>query len=299
LRYLHDLGYDAFLDGWSVLVHPERRFIVSSHIDTVRPYVPFSFNGEYAYGRGVCDAKASVAAILLALERLDRPRFGVALLHDEEEGGTGSRSFCQRYRPERAVVMEPTNLSIVRVQHGGFEARIRARGRAAHGSLPQHGVNAIEKCLKVLEGLRRLENVTVSVQQVVGGGEEYVIPEECIMRVEVTFRPEVRVGEVIKRVREICAGSCELEVKDPFDGFTLHGETPRLLEEAFRMAGVEVRYSEMVSWTDAVNLRSAGCDVAIFGPGELACCHTRWERVRVRDIEAARDILIALNGLLG
>ncbi len=299
LAYLKELGYDAFMDELNVLLSPEKEFIVATHLDTFRVLAPFSFDGEYAYGTGVCDAKASITAILLALERIERLNFGVALFYDEEEGGKGSENFCKKYKPKKAVVMEPTNLTIANVQHGGLEARIRVRGVAAHGANPEKGENAIEKCIKMIEKFKELKDVTVSVQFIKGGSEEdYVIPENCEMRVEFMFKPHVKAEEVLANVKQICSNRTELTVKEIYNGF-ISRETANLLRQAMEKAGLKTVFSEMPSWNDAVNLHYlAGCDTVSFGPGELYPCHTRNERVRLKDIESAAEVLIALNSLL-
>lgn len=301
--YLCRLGYRAFIDRSNVLALPERDFIVASHMDTFRVISGFSFDGEHAYGTGVCDAKASIAAILVALSRI-RPEelnFGVAFFSDEEANGDGSKEFCRAYKPKMAVVMEPTNMAIANIQYGGLELRIKARGKAAHGAFPEAGENAVERCIDILRRLMSINGVRVSVQYIRGGDpEDFVIPDECEARVEIFFKPHLTVEEVLSKAREVlCRGNVDLIVTEAYNGF-VSSRASRLLEEAMRSIGYDVRYAEMPSWTDAINLYEiAGCDTAIFGPGELCSCHTGWERVRVKDINVAADILVALNNLLG
>ncbi len=300
LNYLSELGHDAFIEYENVLVSPEKEFIIATHLDTFRVLVPFSFNGKYAYGTGVCDAKASIATILLALERINEPNFGIALFCDEENEGRGSKEFCAKYNPKMAVVMEPTYLKIANVQHGGLEARIKVKGLAAHGATPEKGENAIEKCIEIINKLRKMKNAKVSVQYIRGGNMEYyVVPEETEMRIEFTFKPEVKAENILKKVKEICSDA-ELEfiVKEMHDGF-ISGEVVKLLENALHKSGLEAKFFEMPSWTDAVNLHHyTKCDAAIFGPGELHLCHTRNERIKLEDIDLATKVLVSLNNLL-
>jgi len=297
IDYLEEIGYRPRLEESNVLLNPERDFMVTTHLDTVEVLTPFSFDGEYAYGTGVADAKASITAILLTLEKLDKPSFGVAFFYDEEEDGKGSENFSKKYKPSKAVVMEPTDMAIATAHYGGIEAKIKVKGKAAHGATPEKGENAIEKCLELLNQLKNLKNIIVSVQKIVGGSDTYVIPSECEARVEFTFKPEIKAETVLNELRKICEGKAEIETKDVYDGFVSE-KVAGLMRRALEKAGVEVRFSEMPSWSDAVNLYMAGCDVAVFGPGELFRCHTQEERVRLKDVELARDVLIALNGLL-
>lgn len=302
LGYLRKLGYKAFIEGSNVLISPDRDFIIASHMDTFKVLSEFSFDGEYAYGTGVCDAKASIAAILLALRRIspEELNFGVTLFSDEEGDGSGSRDYCKVYKPKMAIVMEPTNMAIASLQYGGLELEIKARGKTAHGAFPERGENAIEKCIEAVRKLMGIDEVKVSVQYIRGGDlEDFVIPGECEARIEVFFKPSLTAMDVLSRVRGIlCSENLDFIVKDAYNGF-VSDKTPRLLGEAMRSLGHKVEFTEMPSWTDAVNLHEmAGCDTAIFGPGELHICHTIWEKVRIKDVNVATDILIALNNLL-
>ena len=299
LEYLKSLGYDAFMEDLNLLLSPERDFIVATHLDTFKFLVPFSFDGEYAYGTGVCDAKASIAAILLALERIDRLNFGVAFFHNEEESGKGSEIFCKKYKPKRAVVMEPTNLTIANVHYGGLEIKVKARGVAAHGATPEKGENAIEKCIKTITDLKRIEDAIVSVQFLRGGNvEDYVIPDSCEMRVEFSFKPNLRAERLLEEIEKTCQGNVEFAVKELHNGF-VSGDIVKIIERAVMDAGLKARFSEMPSWSDAVHLHYlADCDASSFGPGELHLCHTSRERVKLRDIELTAEVLIALNRMI-
>jgi len=297
LGYLRKMGYDVFMENLNVLLNPEKKFIVATHLDTVQVVSPFSFDGEYAYGTGVCDAKASITAILLALERINKPKFGVAFFYDEEGEGKGSENYCKKYKPEMAVVMEPTDLAVANVQYGGLEVNITVKGKAAHGSTPWMGLNAIEKCMKLLNQIKKLENVKVSVQQISGGSKEYTVPDKCEVRIEFLFKPEIKANNFLGRLKSICPEKTEVEVKDIYDGF-VSGKVAGLLKKALEKVGVETRFSEMPSWNDSINLHSVGCDTVVFGPGELFYCHTSEEKVRLKDIEIAAEALVALNALL-
>jgi acetylornithine deacetylase len=302
-NYLKNLGYKPTIEYSNVLLSPEKEFIVTTHLDTFKVLSTFSFDGEYAYGTGVSDAKASIVAILLALERIDAKElnFGVTFFCDEEEGGSGSENFCKLYKPKMAIILEPTNMRIANVQYGGLELRVKAKGVSAHGATPEMGSNAVEKCIITAYNLlTSIKDAVVSVQYFKGGDpEDYVIPDECEMRVELFFKPEVKAESMLTRVKELLPqNGFEIIVKEAYDGF-ISRRASALLEKAMKKVGCQIEFSDMPSWTDAVNLyKHANCDSAIFGPGELHLCHTKRERVRIKDIELTADVLIALNDLL-
>ncbi len=303
INHLKNLGYNSFTEYSNVLLSPEKEFIIATHMDTFKVLSPFSFDGEYAYGTGVCDAKASIAAILLALERIDSKElnFGIAFFCDEEDSGSGSENFCRVYKPKMAIIMEPTNMRIANVQYGGLELKVKAKGVSAHGAVPKMGDNAIEKCITAAHSLlTNIKDAIISVQYIKGGDpEDYVVPDECEMRIELFFNPDAKAELVLARVKELFPqNEFEVTVKEAYDGF-VSSRASALLEKAMKKLGCQIEFSDMPSWTDAVNLyRYADCDSVIFGPGELHLCHTKYERVRIKDVELAANVLITLNTLL-
>jgi len=290
--------YDGFeiVEGYGIkdlIMNPDADLWVITHLDTVPIKRGFDFDGTYAYGTGVCDTKGSITAILSAIEILGEPKFGVALLSDEEEGGRGSKLFVERFEPARAIVMEPTSLRIANVHYGCLEVLAKFRGVSAHGATPEFGVNAIELALQAILRLKEM-GLKFLVQKIVGGWDEYAVPERCEVRIDFTFPPDVDPDELEVRIGGILG---EFEVLEKDGGF-VSGDVAELLKSAVESAGMTPEFGHMPSWTDAINLRKAGWDVVVFGPGELHLCHTERERIALREIELARDVLIRLNELL-
>jgi acetylornithine deacetylase len=262
-------------------------------MDTAKIKSKFSFDGTYAYGTGVCDAKGSVAAILLALERINKLNFGIAFLSDEEEGGKGSKFFVSEYKPSKAIVMEPTSLAIANCHYGSLEMLVEVKGSSAHGSMPEFGNNAIEKALELVNKIRSVVKGKFSIQEIVGGSDEYIIPDFCKLRFDFAFPPDMKAVELRSKVMQIAKEYGDVRVVEEYDGFV--GSKLPILEEALKKAGLEVRYAEMHSWTDAMNLKDA--DVVVWGPGELRYCHTAMERIAIDEIVKASNVIVALNEL--
>ena len=304
IAYLTDvfesLGYEPhILEGKGVkdiVLNPKAEVWVITHLDTVPIKREFEFDGKYAYGTGVCDTKGSIAAILLALEEIEELNFGIALLSDEEEGGRGSEIFVEAFEPKMAIVMEPTSLKIAKVHYGSLEVMLKFKGEPAHGSTPEFGRNAIDLAIDAIVKLRGVIRSPVKflVQQIEGGWEEYAVPESCKVRLDFVFPPEVEPEDIEGILSDL--GGC-YEVIEKSRGF-VSGNVVELLEDAIRMAGMDIAYGIMPSWTDAINLRSAGWDVVVFGPGELQYCHTPKERIDPNEILKAKDVLKALNSIL-
>lgn len=293
--YIKNLGFNVVKDDLNLIVNPAEFFVVT-HVDTVSVKRPFSFDGKFAYGTGVCDAKGSIASILLALEKIDELNFGVALLSDEEEGGKGSKYFSTIYKPRMAVVMEPTSLTIAKRHYGSLEIEVVVKGKAAHASMPEHGINAIERFFELFKKLKALKMVKQSILEINGGSDEYVIPERCKAKIDFTFSPEISVADLKNRILTLLE-SCDVKIIEESNGFE-SGNVVKKLEKAVKMAGLNVIHSEMPSWTDAINLKLKGCDAVVWGPGELQYCHTYEERIDPKEILKASDVLIKLNEVL-
>jgi len=194
--------------------------------------------------------------------------------------------------------MEPTSLTIANVQYGGIEVLIKVKGIAAHGATPEKGINAIEKCIEFINELKKLENIIASVQFISGGNEEdYAIPDSCSARIELLFKPCIKAEKVLQSIKQLCSNDISFIIKDIYDGFESK-DTAKLIAKAIKSAGLKIKFSEMPSWSDAINLYLNGCDPVIFGPGELFLCHTQNERIKLKDIELATKVLVILNKLV-
>ncbi len=296
-EYLEKIGIKFVVDEFGILIGENTDLLVTAHLDTVPPKSGFHFDGEYIYGTGCCDDKASVAAILASLKYVNELKYSIALFKDEEEGGTGSKKFIKKYRPKMAIIMEPTSLKIASTHYGSLEVVLKARGVSAHGAYPHMGINAIELCIDIFRKISENKWVTASLQMLKGGSDEFVIPDYCEARIEVFFPPEIRSKDVVTYITKITPHYVFLEFTDVYDG-TYSKTVHKLLETALVKAGLNAEYTTMPSWTDALNLSAIGADVVVWGPGELYLCHTRKERIRLKEVLDATNVLVSLNDVI-
>ncbi|RUM34214.1 MAG: hypothetical protein DSY33_02760 [Archaeoglobus sp.] len=295
VSYLKNLNYSPKVDSvGNVVLDFGADIWVTAHMDTVEKQVNFSFDGEFCYGTGVADDKASIAAILLALES-GRKNFNCALFVDEEESGFGSKKFVEGKPPSMAVVMEPTELKICSKHWGVVEFSIEIEGKQAHGSTPWAGENAIEKALDLIEELRKIgekNGAFLNLLQAKSAPENiYAIPNSCYLKAEYLL-PEkpLPLLELLETLEKYGKARI-LEVSNPF----VSHKVAKILENAVITAGIKLERACMPSWTDAVNLNNAGWDVAVFGPGKLEICHTRMEKVSIYEIIKASEVLRRLE----
>src|SRR5258708_8432551 len=139
----------------------EPEVVLSTHTDTVPPYVEFREDDEFIYGRGACDAKGRIAAMVKAGEALIEANvgdFGLLFVVGEEAGSPGARAANEIPNRSRYLINgEPTESKLALGSKGALRAMLRASGRAAHSAYPQMGESAVDKLLDALTDLRRMD----------------------------------------------------------------------------------------------------------------------------------------------
>jgi acetylornithine deacetylase len=243
-------------------------------------------------------------------------RIVVAAVIDEEHASLGADALVSKFRADAAVVTEPTDLDIA-VAHKGFQwVDVETRGRAAHGSRPLEGRDAIVRMGRVLA---RLESLDRSLQSgpshpllgcaslhasiIAGGRELSSYPDRCSLQIERRTLPGEADDAALQEVRDILdvlrgydpefEGEAVLTFgRKPYEIDPAH-PLPDLLAAAVTPAGHSPRRLGMSFWTDAAILGAAGIPSVLFGPGG-AGLHSTEEYVRLRDVEICRDALVAL-----
>jgi acetylornithine deacetylase len=297
--------------------------MLNAHTDTVgvegmeAPHEP-RIEGNRLYGRGAYDMKASLAAIMLAGARAAelglRGDVIVTAVCDEEFASIGTQSVLERHGADAAVVTEPTALEVC-VAHKGFVwLEVETRGRAAHGSRPDLGVDAIVKMGRVLDGLDRLGRSlqerahpllgsgSVHASLIEGGQELSSYPERCLLQVERRTVPgeEDVEGELQELVATLSAADPELRatvrttlVRAPFEV----SPDARIVELVRRHCGlVTGREPQVVGetpWMDAAFVSAAGIPTVVFGPGGEGA-HAEVEWVDLDQAQQCSDTLLAV-----
>jgi acetylornithine deacetylase len=296
------------------------------HTDTVgvdgmaAPFVPSVRDGRL-YGRGSQDMKGGVAAMIDAARIVrDRgPRQGrliIAAVIDEEFASLGADELVREWKADAAVVTEPTDLQIG-IGHKGFAwLEIETRGRAAHGSRPKDGRDAILRMGRVLARLEQLDRdlqarpahpvmgtASLHASVVEGGREWSSYPDRCRLQMERrTIAGESAAGAEAE-VRAILSGLKEADAefeatsrltfaRPPYETPAGH-ELTTMLQQCAAARGIAAASTGMSFWTDAAVLGEAGITSVLFGPGG-AGLHSTEEYVRMEDVVACRDVLADL-----
>ncbi|WP_458206930.1 M20 family metallopeptidase [Haladaptatus sp. NG-SE-30] len=283
--------------------------VLNTHIDTVPPHVPFSRDDDEIRGRGSCDAKGPLAALLDAFFAVepDRGTVTLAITPDEETNSTGAAALD--IDADAVIVGEPTGLDVCNAARGRFQATVTLRGENAHAADPDDGVNTVGALSPVLSALDtfdpgeahpELGAPTLTPTTVEGGTATNQIPAECSFVVDRRSVPPEGAEEFRKgletHLRRAAPVEVDVEVAlaERDTPFLEAFETPadsRLVRALRDASGGEVR--PFGAATEA-SYFAQGAPTVVFGPGVLAdddgaVAHGPREYVRVDEVEAAAD----------
>ncbi|SDZ80602.1 acetylornithine deacetylase [Haloplanus vescus] len=310
--------------------------VLNTHIDTVSPHIPYERDGDVIRGRGSCDAKGPLAALLAAFFAVDTDRSGrvtLAVTPDEEVYSTGAAALDVTVLPDVDtdgdcyVVGEPTGLDVCTAAKGRFEGTLHLSGRNAHAADPDSGVNAVAAAEGALAAIREFDAerdphpdlgpATLTPTVVEGGKVTNQVPADCALTVDRrSVPPESAEGfrdsleATVDDATHADVG-VDFELTDrptPFlEAFATDADAPVVRHLAAAATGVtdgdagDVR--PFTAATEASYFSPA--PTVVFGPGVLAdetgpVAHADREYVRVADVERAAtaltDALAALRG---
>ena len=304
-----------------------RTLMFCGHTDTVGvtgmidPFTPVERDGRL-YGRGAQDMKGGVAAMIGAASAiaehgdLASGRLVVAAVVDEEHSSIGADALVKSWRADAAIVTEPTGLEIA-IGHKGFAwVDIVVEGKAAHGSRPADGQDAILRLGRVLSRLEALDRTvqarpphplvgtgSLHASIIEGGRELSSYPDRATLQMERRTLPGEPESIALYEVREILdalarddatfRGTATAMFSRPAYQIASDHELPQILAAALTLAGGQPRITGASFWTDAAVLGQAGIPSILFGPGG-AGLHSTEEFVNVADVVLCRDTLVEL-----
>jgi acetylornithine deacetylase/succinyl-diaminopimelate desuccinylase-like protein len=297
----------------------KQTILLAPHLDTVgadeKQFVPQRKNGRL-HGRGACDTKGSVAAMLVALcelaEAKSRPletEIVFVGLIDEENAQAGSRALvANNFKAGLAIVGEPTKLQVVTAHKGSLWLKLETRGRAAHGATPQLGKNAVHEMARIVNvfetdyaaQLRRRKHkllgaATVNVGKISGGKQPNIVPDHCEILVDRRTLPGETEADVRREIAVLLkknklSAEISSDKSVPCEALETDFKLP-LVRQFFRSAGqtkpIGVHY-----FCDAAVLAAGGIPSVVFGPGDIAQAHTADEWISLAELERAKNLLV-------
>lgn len=260
---------------------------LSTHMDTVPPFFPSREDAEHIWGRGACDAKGILAAMITAADKLlaeGTRNFALLFLVGEERNSAGAIAAAGKACGARYLICgEPTENRLAVGSKGALRCEIVARGRMAHSAYPELGHSAIETLLDVLQDIRQiplpedavLGRSTINIGTISGGRAPNVIADDATA--EIMIRLVSDAGLVREAVSKAVAGRAQMK--------------EILFTPAVRLGELDGLPTTVVSYTtDIPILGDAWGKPYLLGPGCIHLAHTPEERVPKRQLLEAVDI---------
>lgn len=296
LRYLSHLAAGSDGKAEAMTVTPERinvyaewgapAVVLSTHMDTVPPFIASSEDAEHIYGRGSCDAKGIIAAMIAAAEKLiegGTRNFGLLFVVGEERNSAGAEMAARSPRGVRYLINgEPTESKVALGSKGIARYEITATGKMAHSAYPELGESAIEKLLDALEAIRHmplpedsvLGKATLNIGTISAGRAPNIIPDAA--KAEIAIRL-ISDGRAVDRCLRAAVGG-RAEVKEILSLPAMH------------FGALDGFATSVVAFTtDIPVLSPAWGEPFLFGPGSIHVAHTLEEKISKRELLAAVD----------
>ena len=299
--------------------------LLNGHLDTVGvsgmtiPPFDAKIEGGRIWGRGSCDMKAGLAAILAATKRLTeegpRPNLIVAMTADEEHASLGMYALADSSpSADLAIVTEPTRLAVMPAHKGFLWVRAVFRGLAAHGSRPDLGIDAIRHAALYVSALDDygeqltsrpahplLKHGSVHAGTIQGGSAASVYPDACEVVLERRTMPGERPEKVVQEFQRILdqlseregdlSASLEQMLERPGTEVPEDSRLVQGLLKAGQEHGIPPAVEGMTAWVDAALLNEIGIPAVCYGPGDIAQAHSADEWVELAQIEKCADVL--------
>lgn len=256
---------------------------LSTHLDTVPPYIAPRMEGDRLYGRGACDAKGIAAAMMCAAENLalgGEDRVDLLFVVGEEKGSDGARA-ANRLKPTSKFLVngEPTESKLASGCKGSLRVTVRTTGKAAHSAYAHLGESAIKPMLELLPTLDDLDlpkddvlgDTTLNIGTIRGGTEANIVPAAA--EAEMMLRLVTDVKPIKKQLEQWAKGKAELEW-----GSTIPAQHFHTID------GFEVA---SVAYTSDIPLLGNWGTPLLFGPGSIHVAHTPHEFIDVNELRAA------------
>jgi acetylornithine deacetylase len=269
--------------------HPHPEIVLSTHMDTVPPFIPSSEDESRIYGRGSCDAKGIIAAQVAAAQKLRAEGIyvGMLFLVGEERDSLGAKVANQRAPGCKFLVNgEPTENRIAAASKGALRVEITAHGRMAHSAYPELGESAIDKLLEALNRLRAMElprdpeigACTLNIGIIEGGRAPNVIPDRA--KAQLLYRLVEPAEQLRKQIVQTVGALATVEF---------------VLEVPFvRLATLDGLPTTVASFTTDIPTLSNWGQPMLVGPGSIRVAHTEQEYVEKKELAEGVELYCAV-----
>lgn len=261
------------------------KLILTTHLDTVPKVLEVKEDADYLYGRGACDTKGCMAAMVCAGEeaaKQELTNFGLLFDVSEESDFSGIKEAINLVNPEIVIVGEPTDFKLVRGQKGLIGIKVQCYGKSASGSTPEKGVSAIDKLIEILPKIKAipwwpedeiLGKTTINIGQICGGTAPNVVADYAEAKIE------IRTTKSSKEIRAL------IEKEIPKENLIIEYDYEFVFTDTkfnFDFEQIVVPYfTEMYFWAQKAK-------TFVFGPGKYEFAHSDDEKISKKDLEKGK-----------
>jgi len=276
--------------------------LLTSHMDTVSGELPFRIEGKKIHGRGACDAKSPLAALLSAFIRLKNKKFKGTLIFagvtgEEAPNSRGTLELMKKIKADYIFLGEPGSVDGVTIGYKGrLLLRVLFKGKASHSSSEEENpilkfIEFSNKVSKLHKGNNLFESLSYSPTSIYAESESNVMPSECKVTIDLRIPPGLTHQEVFKEIKQLLDG--EIEVVEGVDGVVTSKNNilVKTLVKAIRENGFSPKYKKKTGSSDMNLLVRLTENIVTYGPGDSSLDHTEMEYIDTDEYLKSIDIL--------
>jgi len=315
-------------DRWNIVailkgIGGGRSLMLNGHMDTVGvegmtidPFKPFVKDG-LLHGRGACDMKGAIAAMIGAAKSLVKVRLRGDVMFtfvvDEEHLSLGTQKLVEDYKADACIVGEPTAMRLATTHKGFIWIEIDFKGKSAHGSVPEKGVDAIVQATTFVAQLPKLQERLNSKQHpllgppkihtstIEGGTHWSIVPDHCILTLERRTIPGETDASVLNEIQQVLdalkeqnenftASARKVFERPPLETATTEPVVQELQRAIIDAGGTNAEVTGAPYWTDGALLALSGSiPTCLFGPGDIRQAHSPDEYVNLEEVLRAAE----------
>ena len=271
-------------NGFNIVIKEGNpKIFFSTHLDTVKGHLEVKEDEEFIYGRGACDAKGCVAAMICAAIECKKEgwsNFGLIFTVGEETNFRGVRKVAEIINDISFIIVgEPTSLNIVNKHHGILSLEILSKGKKAHSSNPEEGENAINKLVEAISKIKEIiihPESSMSICKIQGGIANNIIPDHAEATISFRISPNDKI-DYFHKINDFIKD--DVKVKKINEIESVSTEIPS--EISFIPNVRTVKYATELS------VYRKGI---VLGPGDIKYAHTDEERINKKELKKAVNI---------
>lgn len=259
------------------------RIYLQAHLDTVSPFIPFGEDEKFIYGRGACDTKGAISGMITAAIKMKKNgmnNFGLIFTTGEETKFDGAKKIIEeKIKIPFVVIGEPTSLDIVNAHFGIQSFKLVAKGKSAHSSKPEEGINAIEL---LIPAIRKVEKINIHPESILtlamidGGIADNIIPGEATAIYSMRISPNDK-NNYTEKIKAILPKNVAIE-------------------NTLNVASVATIIPEELSFIKSVRIVKYFTELSFFqkgviiGPGDIAFAHGPDEKISKKELSKSVKI---------